>query len=66
MSLIKLGDAVVAGDRVLAIHPQGSPVNVIEVLFDNGEKLIMRDPDPRATVKAYFGFTVGPTAKCST
>ena len=62
MSLQMIGNTLVASDKVLAIRPQDKAV---EVVLENGDSLVIPEPDPIAAIKAYFS-AIGATAPRST
>lgn len=58
MGLQKLGSALVASDRVLAIRPRaGSTCNSVEVVFENGESLMIEAAEPQKAITDYFEST---------
>ena len=63
MSLQKIGNTLVASDKVLAIRPQD---NAVEVVMQNGDCLMIPVPDPITAIDAYFSAATGATAPRST
>jgi hypothetical protein len=58
----KLGDAAVDVDRILAIRPRyGSNSHAVEIVFENGESIIIDATDPKKTIEDYL-VSVGKSA----
>ena len=62
MSLQKIGNSLIATDKVLVMRPQvGLPENAVEVVFENGESVRLAVEDPRSAIDAYFSAVTGAT-----
>lgn len=60
----KIGDAVIASDRVLALQPRSmsNGKDGVEITFDNGQWLIVTVADPVACIENYQALGTGTTA----